>query len=283
MELLGYYSIKNNVNFVVLLKFFTYLLLIWNQNNDVGHLDKSLEKKYKSDISLDMNFNRLLAKHDVQRELKYSRQGANFSNVAMNKNTKNVLKDTSSYGQLSKKGKTGLDVYMNDYKRRYRKKKGLSKLDCYCEKKVFNKIHHLYEIAEKMQNDEKRLKKFFLKKYGLVFILFALLPALGLIFPILFGGKEKGKALINLCTKEEHLKGERSHVTSCASIYSSIDQTAFDNIGLSNYVIFSIIGAIVSIFFIYIVIKLIKYERLKSRKGKMSAKEYCSFCKDVFF
>ncbi|VUZ99939.1 Plasmodium exported protein, unknown function [Plasmodium vivax] len=260
MELLGYYRIKNN-----------------------GHLGKSLENKYKSDVSLDMNFNRLLAKHDIQRELKYSRERENFSNDFKNKNTKNVLKDTSSYGQLRKKGKTGLDAYMNNYKHRYRKKNGLSKLECYCEKKVFDKFNYISDIAEKMQNDEKRLKKFFLKKYGLVFILFALLPALGLIFPILFGGKEKGKALINLCTKEEHLKGEHSHVTSCASIYSSIDQTAFDNIGLSNYVIFSIIGAIVSIFFIYIVIKLIKYERLKSRKGKMSAKEYCRFCNDIFF
>ncbi|KMZ77272.1 hypothetical protein PVIIG_06551 [Plasmodium vivax India VII] len=197
MELLGYYRIKNN-----------------------GNLDKSLEMNYKSDISLDMNFNRLLAKHDIQRELKYSRQGTNLSNDVMNKNTKNVLKDTSSYGQLSKKGKTGLDVYMNEYKHRYRKKRGLSKLDCYWEKKIFNKIHHLYEFAKKIQNDQKRFRNFFLKKYGIGFILFALLPALGLIFPILFGSKEKGKALINLCTNNDHVEKTGSHHNSCTGTYT---------------------------------------------------------------
>ncbi|CAI7724125.1 Plasmodium exported protein, unknown function [Plasmodium vivax] len=260
MELLGYYRIKNN-----------------------GHLDISLEKKYRSDISLDLNFNRLLAKHDLKRELKYSRQGEKLSNDTMYKNTKNVFKDTSSYGQLSKKGKTGLDAYMNDYKRRYRKKKGLSKLDCYWEKNIFNKIHHLHEVAEKMQNDQKRTKLFFMKKYGIIFILLTLLPALGLIFPILFGSKDGKSGLIILCPDNDHVARNGNHHTSCSATYTTIDQTAFNNIAISNYVLFSIMGAIVSIFFIYSFIKLIKYERLKSRKGKMSAKEYCRFCNDIFF
>ncbi|SCA82192.1 Protein of unknown function, putative, partial [Plasmodium vivax] len=243
---------------------------------------KSLENKYKSDVSLDMNFNRLLAKHDIQRELKYSRERENFSNDFKNKNTKNVLKDTSSYGQLRKKGKTGLDAYMNNYKHRYRKKNGLSKLECYCEKKVFDKFNYISDIAEKMQNDKKRFRIFFIRKYGIGFILFALLPALGLIFPILFGSKDEKNALITLCPNEAHFKNEGTHLDSCKGTYTTIDQTAFNNIAISNYVLFSIMGAIVSIFFIYSFIKLIKYERLKSRKGKMSAKEYCRFCNDIF-
>ncbi|KMZ88917.1 hypothetical protein PVBG_06292, partial [Plasmodium vivax Brazil I] len=76
---------------------------------------------------------------------------------------------------------------MKGYKDRYMKKKGLSKLDCYYENKVFGKINHIRDIAEKMHNDKKRWKKFFLKKYGIVLMLFALIPAIGLIFPILFG------------------------------------------------------------------------------------------------
>ncbi|VUZ95047.1 Plasmodium exported protein, unknown function [Plasmodium vivax] len=280
MELLGYYKIKKNVKFVVLFKLFTFLLLIWNQNNGVGHLDKSLEKKYKSDISLDMNFNRLLAKHDRQRELKYSRQGAQLANDIINKNTRNVLKDTPSYVQLSKKGKTGLDVYMNEYKRRYRKKKGLSKLECYCEKKVLDKLHGLYAAGEKLKNEKKSLKNFFLKKYGIGLILFALMPAVSLIYYILFGAGSWWDAIIKFCGTASHISDET--LSGCQNRHEYKWKPYIDYIHPALMVFTFTMIIIILLFVFYTLIKVVKYEKLKSGKDKMSLKEYLRFSKDVF-
>ncbi|SCA59911.1 Plasmodium exported protein, unknown function [Plasmodium vivax] len=280
MELLGYYRIKNNIKFVMFLKFFTYLLLIWNQNNGEGHLDKSLERKYKSDVLLDMNFNRLLAKHDVQRELKYSRQETNLSNDVMNKNTNNVLKNTSSYGQLSKRGKTGLDVYMNEYKRRYRKKKGLSKLECYCEKKVLDKLHGLYAAGEKLKNEKKSLKNFFLKKYGIGLILFALMPAVSLIYYILFGAGSWWDAIIKFCANASHISDET--LSACQNRHEYKWKPYIDYIHPALMVFTFTMIIIILLFVFYTLIKVVKYEKLKSGKDKMSLKEYLRFSKDVF-
>ncbi|SCA83684.1 Plasmodium exported protein, unknown function [Plasmodium vivax] len=280
MELLGYYKIKKNVKFVVLFKLFTFLLLIWNQNNGVGHLDKSLEKKYKSDISLNMNFNRLLAKHDRQRELKYSRQGAQLANDIINKNTRNVLKDTPSYVQLSKKGKTGLDVYMNEYKRRYRKKKGLSKLECYCEKKVLDKLHGLYAAGEKLKNEKKSLKNFFLKKYGIGLILFALMPAVSLIYYILFGAGSWWDAIIKFCRTASHISDEK--LSGCQNRHEYKWKPYIDYIHPALMVFTFTMIIIILLFVFYTLIKVVKYEKLKSGKDKMSLKEYLRFSKDVF-
>ncbi|SCA83508.1 Protein of unknown function, putative, partial [Plasmodium vivax] len=246
---------------------------------------KSLERKYKSDVLLDMNFNRLLAKHDVQRELKYSRQETNLSNDVMNKNTNNVLKNTSSYGQLSKKGKTGLDVYMNEYKRRYRKKKGLSKLDCYCEKKVFDKFNYISDIAEKMQNDKKRFRIFFFKKYGIGLILFSLIPLLGLIIPGLFTGSDDASIPIKLCysTCKHHgtgvTGGDSTHVGT--SHLSPFTKEQWPIIDYMNVIISYIVLVTFLLFIIYALIKIIKYERIKCGKSKMGIKEYFKFCKDL--
>ncbi|KMZ96423.1 hypothetical protein PVNG_05958 [Plasmodium vivax North Korean] len=171
---------------------------------------------------------------------------------------------------------------MKGYKRRYKKKKGIFKLDCYCEKKVFDKFSHMYKIAKNM-NDEKRFSKYFFKKYGIALIIFSLLPLLGLLLPLLFHAEEKGKAIINLCfsncTKHAAASGQDDHKNKF--IQAPFEDDKWPIIEYANIIFLyvSLITFLLVIF--YALIKLVKYERLKAGKGKMSVKEYYSFCKNL--
>ncbi|SCO66143.1 Protein of unknown function, putative, partial [Plasmodium vivax] len=183
----------------------------------------------------------------------------------------------SSYGRLNSVRLNHLDNYMKGYNKRYSKKSGFAKLDCYCEKKIFDKIDYINKLAEKMQNNKKSYKKQIFNKFVFKFILFALLPLLGLIFPILFGGKDKDDTIIKWC-KKSHDTGK------ICKFYPVVHgtQEAYDAVTYMNYVIFYLLLTTVIFVIIYAFIKLIKYEKLKAGKGKMKAKEYYRFCKEFF-
>ncbi|KMZ76627.1 hypothetical protein PVIIG_06251 [Plasmodium vivax India VII] len=186
----------------------------------------------------------------------------------------------NTFDQLKQGRSNNVENYLKSYKSRYSKKKGLSKLDCYCEKKVLDRFHGLYGVGEKLRNEKKSFKKFFLKKYGIGLILFALIPALSLIFPILFGVENWWDAIIKFC-------GDASHVDAGTSIrctkrhkYNWEAPLDYTYTALMVFTFTMII--IILLFVFYTLIKVVKYERLKSGKDKMSLKEYCRFAKDVF-
>ncbi|KMZ99008.1 hypothetical protein PVNG_03847 [Plasmodium vivax North Korean] len=193
MVLLSNCNLGKNVIFSRFLKYFTFTFLIWIylNCNDLGKFPKSLENEFREDKKLNLIFKRLLAKHDLQSELQHGYLREKLSD------------NVSIYGQIKKKKPDNFEAYINDYKRRYRKKKGLFKLDCYCEKKIFDKILYVKELSEKVHYDRKRFKNIFLKKYGIGLILFSLIPALGFILPILFGvGNREG--VLTFCNQSGH-------------------------------------------------------------------------------
>ncbi|KMZ98996.1 hypothetical protein PVNG_03835 [Plasmodium vivax North Korean] len=233
MELLCNYKLMEKLNFLIFLKYLVFIFFIWIYYtcNDVVPFGKSLENIYKQDKILNINIIRLLAKHDIKRELEHKRLREKLPDRRTYKSERNVYDNVSAYSGVKSKASNYLDIYMKNYKKRYMRKKGLSKLDCYCENKVFSKFNDICDIGEKMQYNEKRANKFFLKKYGIAFFLFALIPALGLIFPILFGIRRGMPGILGECPNE----------------------ATGDNHFESN-----------------------------AGKGKMSAKEYCRFCKNIF-
>ncbi|SCA81746.1 Plasmodium exported protein, unknown function, partial [Plasmodium vivax] len=235
---------------------------------------KLLEYMYKQQRTCNTEFNRLLATYERQRELKHTMLREKLPEKI------NMSHNISAYSHVKKNKSNNIDVYMKNYKRRYGKKKGLSKLDCYYENKVFGKFNNICDIAKKMQYEEKRSKKFFLKNYGIGLILFTLTPALSLIFPITFGIGGGSRGIIDYCLHADHTVGN-TH-SGCSKTRLTDYKDIIDQI---SYIplIFSFLMITISILFIiYILIKVIKYEKIKSGKGKMNMKEYCRFCKNIF-
>ncbi|VVA00174.1 Plasmodium exported protein, unknown function, partial [Plasmodium vivax] len=155
-----------------------------------------------------------------------------------------------------------------------------SKLDCYCEKKVFDKILYIKELSEKVNNDKKRFKKIFLKKYGIGLILFSLIPAIGFILPILFGVGSWGDGVFPVCSTDGHTQDNAISGCNKWHKFQMEEYTKYIN-PLNSIFSFTMIIIILTFLF-YIIIKLIKYEKLKAGKGKMNLMDYCRFCKDVF-
>ncbi|SCA82136.1 Plasmodium exported protein, unknown function, partial [Plasmodium vivax] len=239
---------------------------------------KLFEKKFKQDGTLIMYLNRLLAKHELQGELEYRNLRDKISdNTRYNRQMK-LADYYSTYSQLKRKESNNLDVYMKDFKRRYRTKSGLLKLDCYCEKKAFDIIHSINEIAHKYQNNKKGFKNFLFKKHGLFLILLALLPGFGLVFPILFGTKSGLRGVYKLC----NIQRDSTAHGQCTDTHLDGWEKTVEYMGLYLKIFSFSMIIIIIFFFIYMLIKVIKYEKLKAGKFKMNINEYYHFCKDIF-
>ncbi|KMZ82836.1 hypothetical protein PVIIG_03651 [Plasmodium vivax India VII] len=261
MEVLKNSYFKENIKFPFFLKIYTFILLIWvyNPQNDMFIPGKSLQKRNNSDDSLYVTFNRLLAKNEIPKKLYHERTKDYTPYDIGNKGAKNNRYTKSTYANLKEREFDVLDSYKKNYKSRYSKKKGLAKLDCYYEKKIFDRIDNMYELAEKSRIARKSFIKKILIKYFIKFILFALLPFSGLLFPILCGADDGKDAIIPLTTGPSG-----------------------DAIYYLNWIIsYGLLIIVISVI-IYAFIKVIKYEGLKAGKGKMDRKAYYNICKDVF-
>ncbi|VVA00177.1 Plasmodium exported protein, unknown function [Plasmodium vivax] len=283
MELFGNYNFRGNIKFVVLLKFFTYIYLIWNPNNDMCPCSNAVEMKFKPGRTLNIRFSRLLAKHMPKNDLHKTHVRPNYVDYGMNKNIKNGAEKKSTYSQVKGDSLNKLDAYKKGYKHRHSKKKGLAKFECHCEKKIFDKIEYINSLGEGKKSGKKSFTKTILNKYTISFFLFSLLPFLGLLIPILFGDKDAGKNYFKVfwgdCTKPKNQQTD----PSCQFDYLHIPENASWAIFCLNYIFSYAFLAVSIIFIIYTFIKIIKYEKLKAGKGKMSAKEYVNFCKDIFY
>ncbi|KMZ81959.1 hypothetical protein PVIIG_03765 [Plasmodium vivax India VII] len=197
-----------------------------------------------------------------------------------NKAASNYDDYVSIYGNIKNRDSKKLKLYKTAYKHRYAKKKGLSKLDCYYEKKIFDKFDYINEIRNNMQNDKKSFKKKIYHKYGYGLIIFSLLPVLGLIIPLFFN--EYNPLIQNWCfsgCEKGHGITDNTHNNNY--IKKDIDITTWTIIEVTNSVFLCISVFIVIFVLLYILSKFVKYERLKSGKGKMKGKEYFNYCMEV--
>ncbi|KMZ88745.1 hypothetical protein PVBG_05691 [Plasmodium vivax Brazil I] len=200
---------------------------------------------------------------------------------------KDNLEVITTYRKLKTNDLSDLDNYKKCYKKRYSKKKGLAKLDCYYEKKIFDGIDEIYELSIKMKNDKKASKKRIFYKFGYHYILLSLYPIMGIIFYIVFS--EYGpfeKYCLSDCPSRH---GEQNSVAiPTAHVNKNFTMVGFNStvwkiIDALHGLIFITFSAIFIFWVVYTLIKIIKYERLKYGKGKMSAKEYFRFCKYLLY
>ncbi|SCA83680.1 Plasmodium exported protein, unknown function, partial [Plasmodium vivax] len=224
------------------------------------HLGKDLEKKFKHDRSSNIIFNRSLAKHEYKEELDDLKLEENLVDYERPSNIKNEEHVTSTYAHLKKRRPINMLSYKKDYQRRYYKKKGLAKLDCYCENKLFRRIDELYKLADSMKNDKRPFRKALIKKYRVHICFTMFFYILGALI------------CISDCIIKNHGKGING------AIYKQIKHF-IQTIGDIFVYVFPTILLLLTI---YISIKYLQYESIKAGRGKMNKKDYFKYCKEVF-
>ncbi|VVA00342.1 Plasmodium exported protein, unknown function, partial [Plasmodium vivax] len=100
-----------------------------------------------------MGTHRLLAKHEYKNE----KPTKGLQNKVSYNSDNYKLEKGKGYNETFERLKQGrsnlVDDYLKSYKNRYSKKNALGKLECYCEKLVFDKIDYINKLAKKVQND----------------------------------------------------------------------------------------------------------------------------------
>ncbi|VUZ99903.1 Plasmodium exported protein, unknown function [Plasmodium vivax] len=168
----------------------------------------------------------------------------------------------TTYAKLKEDYSDNYRTYMRVLKRKYPKKKGLKKLDCYCEEKVFNTIENFDKITDSMICRKRNFMKVLIKKYGLYLI--------SLFFFISFG------SIIPILDLYPYEKKESMYVSIWVS--KDIPTSPF----LTYSVSYLILLIIIVFSIIYTLLKIVKYDAIKVGKNKMKPKEYLSFIKETY-
>ncbi|KMZ94980.1 hypothetical protein PVMG_05649 [Plasmodium vivax Mauritania I] len=268
-----------------LFKFSATIIFIWiyNPYNNLYNHGSNLEKLNNVERISIIRFQRSLAKYVPKKELDRSKTKAKLLENNSYSNDKSTSDDLSKYAQLKKKGLNNLDLYKKNYKRRYSKKNVFAKFDCYCEKKIFDKFDYINELKEKLRHDKKSFNKNLNKIFDIPLILFGLFPLIGFIIPLLkIKNYEIIQGCFNDCSIKEHLKDQNdpsTHKEDLSKIL--INESTWNTITYVNYAFTCIAIIIVLCVVLYLLIKVIKYKKLKAGKDKMSLKEYYRFTKSL--
>ncbi|CAI7718390.1 Tumour-associated protein/Protein of unknown function, putative [Plasmodium vivax] len=251
--------IKEIFNMVVILKIYMFLLLSWIFTffNDTCYTCENVKSDHKFDGIYGIGVHRLLSKTELEFGLEQNNIKEDLSNNYEINELENESEDRSIYRSLKRNSSNHMYSYKKNLKNTYAKKRGLEKLDCYCEKKIFMNLDKLHKLFKNANYDKKTCKNVIHRKYGYKIILSSLFSLLGLIVPILVWANVE----LNFLKSMTHLK------------------TLIPDL---NYAFFIPYCTILISTFLYIFIKVVKYEKLKAGRGKMNRKEYICFCKEIF-
>ncbi|SCA82205.1 Plasmodium exported protein, unknown function, partial [Plasmodium vivax] len=215
---------------------------------------KSLENGKVFNISLDVRTHRSLAKYEKENELSNIRLKHKTSNYRENKKLLHINnKNNNTYENIKRGRPNNMEVYLKSYNSRYTKEKGIKKLDCYCEKKLFKSLYKIAKLAEQKNISKSRIKRIIFTKYGLLLFIISLHPLLAFAIPGYEGKPHK------------ELKCE-AKLNSAGKYIVSHEKCEYDDIVDSSYrYIFIFISTIIILLLIiYMYIKIMKYKRIKS-------------------
>ncbi|KMZ95178.1 hypothetical protein PVMG_05096 [Plasmodium vivax Mauritania I] len=247
-----------NFKFLFFIKIATFIILSWiyPYYNNQNAISKSLENGCELNISLDVRTHRSLAKSKQENELgnirpnhKTSNYGGNNKLSYINDNNNN---NNNSYESI-KRGRTNhMEAYLKNYNSKYTKEKGIKKLDCYYEKKLFKLLHKISKLAEQKNISKGRIKRIIFTRYGSLLFIISLIPLLALAIPV-----DKWKVhSIEKCEAKQNGASYKIDHGKCTD--TLIEDNSY------RLVFISISTIIILLFIIYIFIKIMKYNRIKS-------------------
>ncbi|KMZ94947.1 hypothetical protein PVMG_06118 [Plasmodium vivax Mauritania I] len=156
-------------NYLLFSKLYLNILLL-------QYFNTSLNEQGSVNGLCDKSRHRILTYTKLQKELKCEIAHGSEKNKLVKEQKK-----TSAHRKMKDDKSKYLEAYMNDYKNRYPKKKGLRKLDCYCENKIYERLAKIDKFAENVKNNRGILKKLSYKNYSVSLFLSCIIPLLVII------------------------------------------------------------------------------------------------------
>ncbi|KMZ85850.1 hypothetical protein PVBG_01360 [Plasmodium vivax Brazil I] len=212
----------------------------------MSHLNKYIKTKYNIGNTWNVRNGRLLTNGVPKSELEQSESSDNITVLE----EKNALKDITGSSEIHEKKEmdtsNSMYTYITKLEHGYPNKKGLKRLDCLYEKKLFEEMYKLDKSAGNKKSKNSYFKKVFWKRYGLRFVIFSLILLFGIVTSIMcnFGINRSGGANVKFMNIGTYLLGING--------------------------IFYIPSIIAFLYFItYILSKIGKYKRLKKSYDKI--------------
>ncbi|KMZ83285.1 hypothetical protein PVBG_06054 [Plasmodium vivax Brazil I] len=177
---------KPQLTFLFNIVSLTFLTWISNSGNELGNLNKYIITKDNIGNTWKVRNDRLLTNNDSKSEIGQSGLKKNLKEPK----AKNKLKDIRGPSEIPEKIKkntsNSMYTYIKKLEHEYPNKKGLKRLDCHYEKKLFGEIYELDKIAGNMKSKNSYFKKVILKRYSLRFFIFSLVILFGIVESIVF-------------------------------------------------------------------------------------------------
>ncbi|KMZ95183.1 hypothetical protein PVMG_05101 [Plasmodium vivax Mauritania I] len=251
------------MKFLIFINIVTFVLVSLKDHyyNNENKISISLENGDVYCIILSRRSHRILAKYENKKELMNSRfyyeTRDNESNHRLVNN-----RDNYTYDMLKRAKPNNMETYLNGYKYRHSKKRGLKKLDCYFEKNLFTSLDKIEKNAKKKNNGKSPIISIICGKYGLPLFLLSLVPLFALVIPVYVGKVHKrGKDQCTVIFTDSSKKEVKNILHR---------KCTFKEVVNSNYAyIFLFISIlIILLLIIYAYIKISKYLRIKEGMSK---------------
>ncbi|SCA83695.1 Plasmodium exported protein, unknown function [Plasmodium vivax] len=248
-----------NMNFLIPFYIVTFALIEWAYNS-VGHVNSFIKL-----FDVEWNNHNIFAKRSCRllvNESVHDKLSSKKLDYSGNYKLFDKKEGLTTYAKLKEDYSDNYRTYMRVLKRKYPKKKGFKKLDCYCEEKVFNAIENFDRIADSMICSKRNFIKILFKKYPLCLISFFFFISFGNLIPIL-------------------------NLYPC-KVKDNEYETIWEKLKIPVYpfriysFLYWILWIIITFAVIYTLIKIVKYDGIKAGKKKMKPKEYFSFIKETY-
>ncbi|KMZ96481.1 hypothetical protein PVNG_05834 [Plasmodium vivax North Korean] len=246
-------KIMNKFNIIFLFNIVSLIFSTWinHRSNDVGIHNIYLNMKYNKGNTGNVGNNRLLTNDVPQSEIGQSESKHNLT-VLEEKNTLKDITDSSEiHEKLNNDISNNICAYIKKLEHGYTDKKGLKRLDCHYEKKLFNEMYKLDKIAGHMKSKNSYFKKVIWKRYGLRFVIFSLVILFGVTASIMCYMNDKvWQDGSNYCKTSDN-----TFCKNCTFIENALNPL--------NTVIHVLFFIILLSSIIYVLSKIKKYKRLK--------------------
>ncbi|KNA01634.1 hypothetical protein PVNG_05794 [Plasmodium vivax North Korean] len=246
---------NQNLKSLFFIKIASFIILTWiyPYYNNQNTISKTLENGGELNISLDVKTHRSLAKSEQENELGNLRLKHKTSNYGENHKLLYINDDNNTYEKVKRGKPNHMEAYLKSYNSRYTKEKGLKKLDCYYEKKLFESLHKIFKLADQKNISKSRIKRIIFTKYGLLIFIISLLPLLTLAIPGYVG---RLHTIIKCKAVPKTGGGHKVDHTDCD--YTEIEYNSY------RFIFIFILTIVILLLIIYIYIKTMKYMRIKS-------------------